>query len=63
MLISKDEPINCIKCVHFFVTWDPSSPKGCRYFGFKTHLMPSQYVLQSSGSPCVAFQPKQTAKK
>lgn len=47
--------VNCLKCKHFYVTWDPRLPRGCRLFGFKTQLMPSLLVFQSTGAPCDAF--------
>ncbi|OMF13549.1 uracil-DNA glycosylase [Paenibacillus sp. FSL H7-0331] len=52
------KPINCIKCVHYYVTWDPAFPKGCRAFGFKTSEMPSTLVKRSSGHPCLKFESK-----
>lgn len=50
--------INCTKCIYYYITWDQNSPKGCKYFGFKTKLMPSQYVFKSSGKKCEAFKEK-----
>nr|WP_102710884.1 uracil-DNA glycosylase [Paenibacillus castaneae] len=53
--------INCLKCKHYYVTWDPKSPKGCKAFGFKTQQMPSSVVLSSSGNPCMHFEEKKTS--
>lgn len=53
---------NCLKCEYFYVTWDKTSPKGCKYFGFKTKLLPSVAVQQCSGSECGAFLPKDIEK-
>lgn len=50
--------INCLKCKYYFVTWDKSSPRGCKFFQFKTNLLPSQVVYQSSGKPCLKFELK-----
>ncbi|RED66248.1 uracil-DNA glycosylase [Cohnella lupini] len=50
--------IDCMKCRHFYVTWDPRNPKGCKAFGFKTSQMPSLAVFSSSGKPCLNFEPK-----
>nr|WP_042351135.1 hypothetical protein [Bacillus massiliigorillae] len=50
--------INCVKCRHYFVTWDQQSPKGCRAFGFKSKLLPSMIVLQSSGQNCMKYEEK-----
>ena len=46
---------NCLKCIHFKVTWDPKFPRGCTVFGVKTHRMPSEVVLESTGRQCPAF--------
>ncbi len=53
--MSKTNRVDCFKCKYFYVTWDQSNPKGCKYFGFKTKLIPSIAVLRSSGKGCQAF--------
>ncbi|WP_173291286.1 uracil-DNA glycosylase [Thiosulfativibrio zosterae] len=55
---SENEIIDCFQCRHFYVTWEASNPKGCKAFGFKTHLMPSVVVLDASGEKCLKFSPK-----
>lgn len=55
---SNFEPVDCFKCKHFYVTWDEAKPKGCRAFGFKTNRLPSVVVFESSGEPCMKFEPK-----
>ncbi|UQZ88394.1 uracil-DNA glycosylase [Deltaproteobacteria bacterium Smac51] len=50
--------INCRYCQHFFVTWEPKNPYGCRYMGFKGKFMPSMEVFRSSGMPCQKYKPK-----
>ncbi|MCI2253789.1 uracil-DNA glycosylase [Domibacillus sp. PGB-M46] len=60
--VLKAEP-NCMKCRHFFVTWDAQAPRGCRAFGFKTKQMPSVVVKRSSGHSCFQFSPKEGVKK
>nr|WP_225434239.1 uracil-DNA glycosylase [Peribacillus tepidiphilus] len=54
----ENKRINCMKCIHFYVTWDPKFPKGCRAFQFKTASMPSLAVFQSSGQACMKFEEK-----
>lgn len=49
---------NCHLCVNYYVTWDPSMPYGCKAFGFKSKVNPALEVYRSSGSNCMAFQPK-----
>jgi hypothetical protein len=48
----------CMKCIHFYITWDKNFPKGCRAMGFKCHEMPSKMVYQASGVECLRFEPK-----
>nr|WP_108668803.1 uracil-DNA glycosylase [Peribacillus acanthi] len=50
--------INCLKCKHYYVTWDSKFPKGCKAFQFKTAILPSLTVYQSSGQPCMKFDAK-----
>lgn len=50
--------IDCMKCVHYYVTWDVNFPRGCKAFGFKSHVMPSITVRRSSGQACMNFEPK-----
>ncbi|WP_432408138.1 uracil-DNA glycosylase [Wukongibacter sp. M2B1] len=53
--MEKNNRVNCFKCKYFYITWDPNNPKGCKYFVFKTQLIPSIAVLKSSGKSCQAF--------
>lgn len=55
--------VDCLKCVHFAVTWEPKRPKSCTLFGFKSAALPSVVVYRSTGSPCMGFQPKKTEPK
>lgn len=54
-----NQKINCMKCAHYYVTWEPQHPRGCRAYGFKSRQMPSVVVKASSGSACLQFTPKQ----
>ncbi|MBN2815280.1 MAG: uracil-DNA glycosylase [Campylobacterales bacterium] len=47
--------INCRHCQHYFVTWEPSKPHGCKAYGFKSQYIPSLVVFQSSGVECSLF--------
>lgn len=49
---------NCYKCVHFYVTWDPAHPYGCRGMGFKTKISPALAVFRNSGMECQLFELK-----
>jgi len=50
--------VNCIKCEYYYVTWDPARPRGCKFFGFKSYVMPSLVVFKSSGKDCEAYKVK-----
>lgn len=54
--------IVCNKCVYFFITWEPRTPNGCKFHGFKSKEMPSMVVYKSSGMPCQGFTPKNSPK-
>ncbi|MEO5347963.1 MAG: hypothetical protein H7834_16545 [Magnetococcus sp. YQC-9] len=56
------QPVDCLRCRHFQITWEADHPRGCRAMGFKTALWPWQEVLRSSGSPCMKFEAKPGAK-
>lgn len=55
--------INCRACRHYYITYDPRFPYGCRAAGFKSRVMPSQEMINSSGLECQVFQEKQTGKR
>ncbi len=50
--------VNCKRCYYYFVTWESQKPHGCKAFGFKSHLIPSMVVRQSSGTNCQKFMDK-----
>jgi hypothetical protein len=52
--------INCRRCIHYFVTWNASQPHGCKAYGFKSKMIPSMVVKQSSGIDCSYFSEKPT---
>lgn len=52
------ENVNCLKCRHFFTTWDPAKPRGCHKFGFKSLSFPSQEVRRETGQECNHFSKK-----
>lgn len=51
----KTERPDCLHCVHYFVTWEPDKPRGCRAYEFKAAELPSEVVLASSGESCQFF--------
>ena len=54
--------INCFSCEHFYITYDPRHPYGCRTMGFKSFRMPSVDVYGASGADCTLFIPKDNSK-
>ncbi|MBF0339730.1 MAG: uracil-DNA glycosylase [Magnetococcales bacterium] len=57
------QPIDCMRCRHFQITWEAGHPRACRAMGFKTALWPWQEVLRSSGGPCLKFESKSPPPK
>ena len=51
-----DDKVNCMKCKHYYVTWDPSFPKGCKLYGFKTSRLPASLVYESTGKQCESYE-------
>lgn len=47
---------SCIKCTHYYVTYDRAFPRGCRLFEIKSKMMPTYAVLKSTGVHCPAFE-------
>jgi hypothetical protein len=51
--------IDCHRCLHYFVTWDPRFPHGCRCMGFKSRMVPSGEVRRAlPGHDCLLYQAK-----
>jgi hypothetical protein len=50
-----EKRIVCQKCVYYFVTWEANRPHGCKAYGFKTPVLPSITVKNSSGEDCKFF--------
>jgi len=48
----------CFACRHFFITYDPQFPYGCRVVGFKSRSMPSREMAVNSGIECQFFTQK-----
>jgi hypothetical protein len=49
----------CFSCRHFYITYDPPLPYGCRAAGFKSRRMPSREMSASSGIDCQFFAEKE----
>lgn len=49
------QKVNCKKCQYYFVTWEQHQPHGCKAYGFKTKMVPSVVVKNSSKMECTLF--------
>lgn len=54
----KTPKIECLKCRHFYITWDEFFPRGCKALSFKSREIPSRVVFSSSSIECQKFEPK-----
>lgn len=57
-LIKNKKYVNCLKCKHFFITWNTNFPRACSVFGFKGKNLPSQQVFNTTGKKCPSFEKK-----
>lgn len=55
--------IACLKCIHYYSTWDTSFPRGCKIYKIKSLSIPSNVVKSNSGEDCQAFSPRVPEKK
>lgn len=46
----------CLRCRHYYTTFDPNAPRGCRKFGLKASQMPSYLVRQETGEECLGYE-------
>jgi len=53
-----DHAPECLLCIHLKITWEPSFPRACTLFGFKSRNQPSAEVFMSTGKHCFAFEAK-----
>jgi len=49
---------NCLKCKHYYITWDKSHPYGCYAWNIKTPQSPSIAVYLASSKNCQLFEEK-----
>jgi hypothetical protein len=48
----------CTDCKHYFITYDPKIPNGCRQYGIKCKAMPTEIVASAGQGDCRGFEPK-----
>ncbi len=54
---------NCFSCIHFYITYDPDFPYGCKAVGFKSLPMPSRAMYEHSGMECQLFEEKEKPRR
>jgi hypothetical protein len=50
----------CRNCRHYFITYDPQLPYGCRRYGIKSKDAPSKAVESAGAGECQGFESKPT---
>jgi hypothetical protein len=53
-----EKPKSCLRCKHYYSTFDPNQPRGCRLYGFRSARFPSMIVKAESGNECQGFSEK-----
>ena len=48
----------CRGCTHFYITYNPSRPYGCRAMRFTSRRNPALVVYESSGLICQLYTPR-----
>jgi len=51
----------CLRCKHYYVTWNPKFPYGCRAFGFQSRITPCLEVYSASQQQCLKFESRNKA--
>ena len=48
-----------MKCIHYFITYDQRTPKGCKIYGIQSQKLPSQIIKDANdGKDCIGFKAK-----
>jgi hypothetical protein len=56
------ERAKCLKCIHYFSTYNPQTPRGCRLYNIQTKGMPSTVIQQETGGYCHGYKSKEHFK-
>ena len=49
----------CRDCKHFYITFDPKTPNGCKVYQIQCKGQPSNIVKRANnGEECIGFSPK-----
>ena len=58
-----NKEILCLRCKHYYSSWDPKAPRGCKLYGFISVHIPKDVVKRETGSECQGYSIKITKKK
>ena len=58
-----NKEILCLRCKHYYTSWDPRAPRACKFYGFISKHIPKDVVKRETGTECQAYEEKKTAKK
>lgn len=53
-----NDKIVCQKCIYYYVTWLNTTPHGCKAYGFKSKIIPSVVVKNTSSQECMFYKIK-----
>ena len=48
----------CLRCKHYYSTYNPVSPRGCKKYKFQSSRIPSMVVKEQTGTDCQAYEEK-----
>lgn len=52
------EKPKCSQCRHYFITWNPKTPNGCRRYSIQSKEKPSIIVAMAGLGECQGFEAK-----
>ncbi len=55
---NNEDSISCLRCAHYYITWNVKYPRGCRKYALETDLIPSDAVLIYTCKGCQYFKNK-----
>lgn len=59
----KSQTVSCYKCKYLTITYNKNFPFACKALNFKSKVLPSVAVRQSSGKECLYFAAKERLSK
>ncbi|PIP96524.1 MAG: uracil-DNA glycosylase [Bdellovibrio sp. CG12_big_fil_rev_8_21_14_0_65_39_13] len=52
----------CLKCRHYFATYNSLTPRGCKLFQFQTAQIPANVIKRETGEDCQEFEERVVRK-